>query len=215
MGDRAPHATSVNGGALDVEAQPVRAEGRPDRRPARWSSGSACTARQRPVGMSRDVEVARHVLVEAGDLGGDDAEDHALEMGRAAKVIAGRRSSTTWSSRRHASNRKAPVPTGRLAKAVPRRGPPRAARRTRRRRRSGAGRARTACRAGISTVSSSTTRTPGISGAAPLMKSRAPVIFSNTQGRLPRGRALERVLHVGGPISRPLWNFTPGRSANV
>ena len=66
-----------------------------------------------------------------------------------------------------------------------------------------------------STVRSSTTRTPPISPVPPLMKAGAPAIFSNTQGRLPRAARSKENFTSAAPITRPLWNFTPGRSTKV
>jgi len=66
-----------------------------------------------------------------------------------------------------------------------------------------------------STVVSSTARTPAISGAAPLMKSRAPTSFSKTHGRLPRAARSNEYFTSAARTSRPLWNFAPRRRWNV
>ena len=83
---RQPDPAIVEGRLLHVEAHRVRPEGRPDRH----------LALQHRIGLHRaampgrdvgEVEVAGLVVVEAGDLGGDDAEHHPLEPRRSAEVL--------------------------------------------------------------------------------------------------------------------------------
>jgi len=64
-------------------------------------------------------------------------------------------------------------------------------------------------------VASSSTRTPEISAAPPLMNSGAPTSFSNTQGRLPRAARSNEYFTSAARTSRPLWNFAPRRRWKV
>ena len=84
--DDQAHPAIVERGLLDVEAHPVGAQGRPDRHLCAERGiglhGPAVAGRD-----VADVEVAGLVVVEAGDLGRDDAEHHPLQVGRAPEVV--------------------------------------------------------------------------------------------------------------------------------
>ena len=80
VGHRQPDAPIVERGLLHVEAHRVGPESRPDRDLGLQDR----IALDRAAVPGRDVghvEVARLVVVEAGDLGRDDAEHHPLERG--------------------------------------------------------------------------------------------------------------------------------------
>ena len=84
-----------------------------------FSFASACTARQRPVGMSLTSSwPATYSLKRVPSAGMTRNTTRSRWAG--PRKCSAKRSSTTWSSRRHDTKRKAPVPTGWLAKPAPR-----------------------------------------------------------------------------------------------